>query len=133
FVAYVKKNLEKNVHRKKAIKDPDSYIYNASDLEGHKERLRNDAAKLGMNPGYIHIVPIHAQAAFLSTQEAYSDQKEDLDRVSRMDNLLTLLTDEITHKGRARRVQTLLGSTLTHTDDLETLIRAQKESVKGLL
>src|SRR5690606_29808436 len=64
FVVNVKKNLEKNVHRKKAIKDPDSYIYNASDLEGHKERLRNEAAKLGMNPRYIHIVPIHAQAAF---------------------------------------------------------------------
>ena len=133
FVVNVKKNLEKNVHRKKAIKDPDSYIYNASDLEGHKERLRNEAAKLGMNPRYIHIVPIHAQAAFLSTQEAYSDQKEDLYRVSRMDNLLALLTDEITHKGRTRRVQTLLGSTLTHTDELETLIRSQKESVKGLL
>ena len=36
FVVNVKKNLEKNVHRKKAIKDPDSYIYNASDLEGAK-------------------------------------------------------------------------------------------------
>jgi len=133
FVVNVKKNLEKNVHRKKAIKDPNSYIYDAECLDGHKDRLRQEAAKLGMNPKYIHIVPIHAQAAFLSTQNAYSEQKEDLYRISRMDNLLELLTDEITHKGRVRRVQTLLGSTLTQSGDLGALIRSQKESVEATL
>lgn len=133
FVINVKKDLQQRVYRKKAINDPEAYLYSADKLDGHKQRLRDKAAKLGMNPCHIHITPIHAQAAFLATQTQYSEQSEDLHRVSRLDELLSLLTDEITSKGRARRVQTLLGAALTHVGSLDKIVTGQRKSLGKLV
>ena len=133
FVINVKKGLEKNVYRKKAINDSGTYLYSKSKLDGHKQRLQEQAAKLGMNPKHIHIIPIHAQAAFLATQDSYVEQSEDLHRISRLDDLLSLLTVEITNKGQIRRIQTLLGTALNHTDELEKVVAGQKKSVCQLL
>lgn len=133
FVINVKKDLEKNIYRKKSINNPDNYLYDEAKLYGHRERLRQEAAKMGMNPRSINIIPIHAQAAFLSTQQNYIEEKDDLYRISRIGDLQELITAEAMHKGRARRIQTLLGSSLNHTSNLEELIRSQTKSVQSLL
>tara|TARA_B100000446_G_scaffold188233_1_gene221585 strand:+ start:30027 stop:32177 length:2151 start_codon:yes stop_codon:yes gene_type:complete len=133
FVINVKKDLTKSVYRRKAIKDPESYLYDETKLSGHQLRLREEASKLGLNPKRIHVVSLHAQAAFLSTQAEFLECAEGLHRASRLDELLQLLSNEIEQNGRVRRIQTLLGSALNHASHLDDILAQQNDAVRSLL
>jgi len=133
FVINMKKNLEKKIHRKKVLKDMGASLYSADALDGHIQRLKQKSADIGLNPSSITVIPIHAQAAFLSTQTEFKDEADKLYQLSRMQDLLDFITEEITSKGPVRRIQTLLDAALNHADSLEKTLFSQEQSVRALL
>lgn len=104
FVLNVKRDLSKNVFMKKFLENPDKFFLDA-DIEGHKKRL-NELTK-DILPR-IRVIPIHAQAAFLSTQPEYSHISEELYRASQLDKLYSELLKYVTKYGPILRTRTII-------------------------
>ncbi len=132
FVLNVKKDLENEGNRRRAIRSPDRYVYKADDIAAHRERLEQLAARAGMRTDAITIIPIHAQAAFLATRTLGGEAAE-LHELSQLDSLLAALQAEVAGNGPVRRIQTFLDSALHHIDQQEALIRDQRDKVTSLL
>lgn len=132
FVLNMKKDLENEGNRRRALKNPNKYIFKPEDILEHKERLKKLAARAGINPGTIRVTPIHALAAFLATQKQGHESAE-LHELSRIDDLLHELQSEVKSNGPIRRVQTFLDSSLHHIDAQSLLVLSQKDRLEKLL
>ncbi|WP_205743491.1 GTPase [Halomonas alimentaria] len=132
FVMNMKKDLESDGNRRRALKNPDKYIYKNEVIEGHIDRLKNLASKVGMNPGKISIVTIHAQAAFISNN-LQGEESRQLHELSNIDFLLKKLQAEVETSGPARRVQTFLDFTLHHIDTQRSILLSQRDRLEALL
>lgn len=132
FVLNMKKDLKNEGNRRRAIKNPEKYIYKENDIQEHTERLQTLAARTGMRPNMIRIIPIHAQAAFLATT-LQGEERFYLHELSRVDELLSALQGEVENNGPVRRIQTFLDSSLYHIDQQESLINDQKSKISSLL
>lgn len=132
FVLNMKKDLENEGNRRRALKNPEKYIFKQEDIIEHSERLKKLAARAGLNPSTIRVIPIHAQAAFLATQRR-DDENVKLHELSRIDDLLNALQSEVQSNGPIRRVQTFLDSSLHHIDAQSLLILSQKDRLEKLL
>jgi hypothetical protein len=106
FVLNVKRDLEKPVTMRRFLKDPRS-VFDDNELRGHFDRIHKLAGEyLGMRD--IRIIPIHAQAAYLSTRPEHQEHAEMLAEHSRLGDLLDALTSEVVRRGTVRRVQTIV-------------------------
>lgn len=132
FVLNMKKDLENEGNRRRALKSPEKYIFKEEDILAHTERLKNLAGRAGINPNTIKIIPIHAQAAFLATR-FQNEEGTPLHELSRLDDVLDALRSEVECNGPIRRVQTFLDSSLHHIDEQSLLILSQKERLTKLL
>jgi ribosome biogenesis GTPase A len=132
FVMNMKKGLENEGIRRRALKNPEKYIYKEGDIQDHTERLQNLAERAGMRPNMIRIIRIHAQAAFLATK-LHGEESTQLHELSHIDELLGALQDEVETNGPVRRIQTFLDSSLYHIDQQESLISDQKIRISSLL
>lgn len=132
FVLNMKKDLENVGNRRRALKNPEKHIFREEDIQGHTDRLKKLASRAGINPSTIQIIPIHAQAAFLATKVA-GEECLQLHELSRIDNVLNALIDEVEGNGPIRRVQTFLDSSLHHIDEQALLILSQKDQLTKLL
>nr|WP_294863888.1 GTPase [uncultured Pseudogulbenkiania sp.] len=132
FVLNMKKDLENEGNRRRALKSPGKYIFKEEDIQAHTERLRNLAGRAGINPNTVKIIPIHAQAAFLATR-LQDEEGSQLHELSRIDNVLDALRSEVESNGPIRRVQTFLDSSLHHIDEQGLLILSQKDRLTKLL
>lgn len=132
FVLNMKKNLEDEGHRRRALKNPEKYIFKPADIDEHVERLKKLSARAGFNPGAVRVIPIHAQAAFLATQ-LEREEGAQLHELSRIDELLSALQSEVQGNGPIRRVQTFLDSSLHHIDAQSLLFLSQKDRLERLL
>jgi hypothetical protein len=113
FVLNVK-DLENEGNRRRALNNLEKYIFKEEDSR-HSER-RRFAGRVGINPGAVRIIPIHAQAAFW--QRLPGEEGSQLHELSRIDRVLNALIE----KSKAipiRRVQTFLDSSLHHVDGAE--------------
>jgi GTP-binding protein EngB required for normal cell division len=131
FVLNVKKDLENVGNRRRALRDPAKYVYKEDDLAEHVRRLEQLMQRAGMNPAHVRIIPIHAQAAFLSTRSA-DEEREALSRLSRLDELLAALCLEIELHGPVRRVQSFLDTALHHIGSQLGLLLAQVDELEKL-
>ncbi|MFJ5386393.1 GTPase [Pectobacterium sp. CHL-2024] len=132
FVLNMKKDLENDGNRRRALKNPEKYIFKEEDIQGHTDRLKNLAGRAGINPSAVRIIPIHAQAAFLATKVS-GEEGSQLHELSRIDKVLNALIDEVKGNGPIRRVQTFLDSSLHHVDEQSLLILSQKDKLSKLL
>lgn len=132
FVLNMKKDLENEGNRRRALKNPEKYVFKAEDIDQHRGRLKNLAARAGINPGTVGVIPIHAQAAFLATI-IEGEEGKSLHGFSRIDELLNALQNEVKCNGPIRRVQTFLDSSLHHVDCQSLLLLSQKERLDKLL
>lgn len=132
FVLNMKKDLENEGNRRRALKNPEKYIFKEEEIQGHTERLKNLAGRVGINPGAVRIIPIHAQAAFLATT-IRGEEGSQLHELSRIDHVLNALIKEVEGNGPIRRVQTFLDSSLHHVDGQSLLILKQRERLSELL
>jgi small GTP-binding protein len=106
FVLNVKRDLDKPVTMRRFLKDPRS-VFDDNELRGHFDRIHKLAGEyLGMRD--IRIIPIHAQAAYLSTRPEHQEHAEMLAEHSRLGDLLDALTSEVVRRGTVRRVQTIV-------------------------
>ena len=132
FILNMKKDLENDGNRRRALRSPEKYIFKEDDIQGHTDRLKNLASRAGINPSTIRIIPIHAQAAFLATTVS-EEEGSQLHELSRIDNVLNALIDEVEGNGPIRRVQTFLDSSLHHIDEQSLLILSQRDHLTKLL
>lgn len=132
FVLNMKKDLENDGNRRRALRSPEKYIYKKEDIQGHTDRLKNLAGRAGINPNAVRIIPVHAQAAFLATTVS-GEEGSQLHKLSRIDNVLNALISEVEGSGPIRRVQTFLDSSLHHVDEQSLLILSQRDRLVKLL
>ncbi|OQX14134.1 MAG: hypothetical protein BWK73_10315 [Thiothrix lacustris] len=132
FVLNMKKDLENEGNRRRAIKNPEKYIFKEEDIQAHSGRLKNLASRAGINPNTVQIIPIHAQAAFLATT-IIGEEGSQLHWLSRIDDVLNALISEVESNGPIRRVQTFLDSSLHHIDEQSLLILSQRDHIAKLL
>lgn len=132
FVLNMKKDLENEGNRRRALRNPKKYIFKEEDIRGHTDRLKNLAGRAGISPSTVRIIPIHAQAAFLATIVP-GEEGSQLHELSRIDKVLNALIDEVEGSGPIRRVQTFLDSSLHHVDEQSLLILSQRDRLTKLL
>ncbi len=132
FVLNMKKDLENDGNRRRALRSPEKYIFKEDDIQGHTDRLKNLASRAGINPSTVRIIPIHAQAAFLATTVS-GEEGSQLHELSQIDNVLNALIGEVEGNGPIRRVQTFLDSSLHHMDEQSLLILSQRDRLTKLL
>ncbi|SNY58541.1 small GTP-binding protein domain-containing protein [Arsukibacterium tuosuense] len=132
FILNMKKDLENDGNRRRALKSPEKYIFKEEDIQAHADRLKNLAGRAGMNPSTVQIIPIHAQAAFLATTVS-GEEGLQLHELSRIDNVLSALIGEVEGNGPIRRIQTFLDSSLHHIDEQSLLILNQRDRLNKLL
>lgn len=132
FVMNIKKDLDNEGNRRRALKNPTKYIYKEDVIKGHVERLKELATRAGMNPNKISIVTIHAQAAFLASQ-LQGEESRKLHELSNIDLLLKNLQEEVGSSGPIRRVQTFLDSSLHHIDSQRSILLSQRDRLEKLL
>lgn len=132
FVLNMKKDLENEGNRRRAMKNPEKYIFKEDDIQGHTERLKNLASRVGINPRVVRIIPIHAQAAFLATTIP-GEEGSQLHELSRIDHILNALIEEVEGNGPIRRVQTFLDSSHHHVEEQSLLILRQRDQLSMLL
>lgn len=131
FVLNMKRNLENEGNRRRALKSPEKIIYKSEEIQGHEERLRFLAAQAGLNPGLVQVIPIHAQAAFMSTQ-ATGFEAAELRELGRLDRLLATLCQEVESNGPIRRIQSFLDSALLHVTQQLALFIEQRDRLAAL-
>lgn len=128
FVLNVKRDLEKPVNMRRFLKDPRS-VFDDSELRGHFDRIRKLAGEhLGMRD--LRIIPIHAQAAYLSTRPGHEEHAELLHEQSRFGDLFNELRSEVTRRGTIRRVQTIVDGTQVSLLDLQEELGDQAKTVR---
>lgn len=132
FVLNMKKDLENEGNRRRALKNPEKYIFKKEDIQGHTDRLKNLASRANINPSTVRIIPIHAQAAFLATIVPGKEGLQ-LHELSRINNVLNALIDEVEGNGPIRRIQTFLDSSLHHVNEQSLLILSQRNQFTKLL
>lgn len=132
FVLNIKKDMENEGNRRRALRSPEKYIFKEEDIQEHTDRLKKLAGRAGINPNTVRIIPIHAQAAFLGTK-VLGEEGSQLHELSRIDNVLNALIDEVEGNGPIRRVQTFLDSGLHHVDEQSLLVLSQRDRINKLL
>lgn len=130
FVLNVKQDLTKNIHRKRFLRNPESY-FSEEKLGGHIQRLEELARdELGIRANRLKIIPLHAQAAYLSRKESDKIEAEQLYKASRLPDLFDLLSQEISINGSVRRIQSLLDGAYGHLDFLDKHLIENKKQLK---
>jgi hypothetical protein len=128
FVLNVKRDLEKAVFLRRFLKDPRSVLED-EEIRGHIARIHRLAGEfLGMKD--IRVIPIHAQAAYLSTRPEHREHAEVLAENSRLGDLLGALETEVLRRGTVRRVQTIVDGTTVSLVDLQEELAEQSKTVK---
>lgn len=128
FVLNVKRDLKKPVNLRRFLKAP-STVFDDEELRGHCNRIHQLAGDyLGMRD--IRIIPIHAQAAWFSTQPEYQEHADQLAEYCRLGDVLDALQAEVSRRGSVRRVQTLLDGTQVSLLDLQEELAGQARTVK---
>jgi hypothetical protein len=127
FVLNVKRDLERGVHLRKFLRDPNDLLGDDA-IRGHANRIKRLASdELGMRN--VKIVAIHAQAAFLATREQDANVARKLHTASGIDRLLDALTNEVRYRGPVRRLQTFLDGTTNQLVDLEEFLLGEAKSL----
>ncbi|MPM05617.1 GTPase Der [bioreactor metagenome] len=128
FVLNVKRDLEKAVNMRRFLKDPRS-VFDDNELRGHFDRIHKLAGEyLGMRD--IRIIPIHAQAAYLSTRPEHEEHAGLLVEHCRLGDLLDELKSEVARRGNVRRVQTIVDGTQVSLLDLQEELAEQAKTVR---
>jgi hypothetical protein len=128
FVLNVKRDLEKPVYMRRFLKDSRS-VFEDDEIRGHIDRIHRLAGEfLGMRD--IRVIPIHAQAAYLSTRPEHREHADVLAENCRLGNLLGELETEVLRRGTVRRVQTVVDGTLVSLLDLQEELAEQAKTVK---
>ncbi|MFO0562437.1 MAG: GTPase [Polyangiales bacterium] len=128
FVLNVKRDLEKPVNMRRFLKDPRS-VFDDNELRGHFDRIHKLAGEyLGMRD--IRIIPIHAQAAYLSTRPEHEEHADLLVEHCRLGDLLDELKSEVSRRGTVRRVQTIVDGTQVSLLDLQEELGEQAKTVR---
>ncbi len=128
FVLNVKRDLEKPVNMRRFLKDTRS-VFDDNELRGHFDRIHKLAGEyLGMRD--IRIIPIHAQAAYLSTRPEHEEHAELLVEHCRLGDLLDEIKSEVARRGTVRRVQTIVDGTQVSLLDIQEDLGEQAKTVR---
>lgn len=113
FVLNIKLDLTRDVLRRRFLENPAAEM-GPEAIKGHLDRIQ-ELVECHF-PSTLHevrVLPVHAQAAWMSGQPAYRKDARRLRAASGIVSLLHALEDELMRRGRQRRVQTIVGGSST--------------------
>jgi predicted GTPase len=119
IVLNVKYDITNRIRRKRFFSDWNS-IVSEEGQKGHCERIRKYTKEyFGWNK--VKIIPIHAQAAFLSTKENDQNMKEKLYESSRLELLKEVLQDMVINEGTQHRIKTFHDAHIFYLNSLSNI------------
>jgi len=128
FVLNVKRDLTKDINLRRFLQNPLSLLGETA-IKGFCNRIKTLAKQeLGMQK--VVIIPVHAQAAYLSCCPDYQDVSALLLKASNLNTLMRELTDEVRKHGHVRRLQTLLDGTVIPLSKIEITLQGQSRDIK---
>ncbi len=126
FVLNVKRDLTKNIHRDRFLRDPASLL-GRERIDGHYRRIQKLADET-LGSREPRVFAVHAQAAYLSTQA--HPEAEALHSASRIEALHEAICESVTAEGPIRRLQTILDGTLGAIEGLSSFYTVQAEKLR---
>jgi hypothetical protein len=131
FVLNVMHDLEKNDLLLDEFLEVPEEVFDSAEMQGHVNRIESLSSEhLGIDPENVRVCPIHAQAAFLSTQSEHEAHADTLLRESRMHELLRMVSEDVKENGVQRRMQTITGGTMHAAARLKTRLAEEHAALK---
>ena len=124
----VKEKLDNKRRIERFIKAPEK-IFDAKRLQEHEQRIKENIANF-FEVEKVDIVYIHALAAFLSTQNEYSDYSDELWSLSGVEKVYNLITKEIVKTGYQKRVLTICNGVVNFIDDIIRSLKTHQKSLE---
>ncbi|MBD2505244.1 GTPase [Anabaena azotica] len=121
----IKANIDNSKRLERFIRNPDK-VFDAQRLEEHKHHIRNYVEQ-SLNLKDIQISCIHAYAAFLSNQPQYDELSETLWRLSRIEEVYSLIVSEIYTRGKQRRWNTFFDAIIYFLDSIIITLNRHQE------
>ncbi|MCS4181628.1 GTPase Era involved in 16S rRNA processing [Salinibacter ruber] len=133
FVLNVTHDLEDNggdLLLDEFLESPEEAVFDPEELEGYVDRIEDLASKhLRIDSRTVQTCPIHAQAAFLSTQPEYEEHADSLLQGSRIHDLLRMLSEDVRENGVQRRRQTITGGTMHAVASLKARLAEEYDAL----
>lgn len=121
FVLNVMHDLDKSDLLLDEFLETPEDVFDPAEMQGYINRIEDLSSNhLGIDPETVQTCPIHAQAAFWSTQPEHDAYADTLLQESRIHNLLRMVSEDVKENGVQRRVQTITGGTIHAAARLKT-------------
>lgn len=105
-------------------------VFDMDRLGEHRKHIVSYVKKnFGMS--FVDITWIHAQAAYLSTQQNLADYSEELWKLSQLETVYQRIVNEINRNGKHRRVLTFYDSTIHFVDTMEKMLWNEHRLIKA--
>ena len=115
----VKQDLTNNIRRKRFLSNWEHIVSRDGQL-GHLDRIKNYTEKyLGIHR--VKVIPIHAQAAFLSALDQNPFNKDLLYESSRIDQVKKELQEIVINEGTQHRIKTFLDAHIYYLNSLSNV------------
>lgn len=125
----IKEKLDNKRRIERFIKAPEK-TFDTKRLQEHEQRIKENVSNI-FEVEKVDIVYIHALAAFLSTQNEYSDYSDELWNLSRVEKAYNLITKEIIKTGYQKRVLTICNGVVNFIDDIIRSLYIHQKSLEA--
>lgn len=132
FILNVMHDLEKNdLLLDEFLEAPEETVFDPAMMQGHTDRIEDLASKhMGIDREDVQICPIHAQAAFWSTQPEHEADAGALLQGSRIQELLNMVSEDVRENGVYRRMHTITGGTMHAAARLKERLAGKKAELE---
>ena len=125
FVLNVKLDLQRSVYRKRFLRDPTECM-GMQALQGHRDRLYELAGeRLGLSS--YDVVPVHAQAAWLSRTE----DDPALEKASAVGEMVTAVTDLVTRDAVPLRIRSTFDPSILEIEHVGDKLAYLRDDIAG--
>ncbi|MEQ9625984.1 GTPase [Coleofasciculus chthonoplastes] len=113
----VKENLDRSQRLQRFLQKPEKVFDEERLLQHHSHLVNHIQEYLSLE--HIDIIDIQARAAFLSTQPEYTEIAKKLWELSRLEEVYSLIAEDIYYHGSSRRISTFFDGTSKFISQIE--------------
>jgi tRNA U34 5-carboxymethylaminomethyl modifying GTPase MnmE/TrmE len=124
----VKHDISNNLEDLKMFIDIPEIVFDEDRLSQHKNHIQSHIKEY-LNLDNVDIVPIHAQAGFLSTQAEYQEYSSQLWELSKIEELYSLIAYQIYTHGKNLRLSTFADSLEYFINSINQKLAAAKSQL----
>ncbi|TAF07120.1 MAG: hypothetical protein EAZ77_10825 [Nostocales cyanobacterium] len=124
----VKHDISNDLEDLQMFIDIPEIVFDEDRVSQHKHHIKNHIQQY-LNLPNVDIVPIHAQAGFLSTKSEYQEYSNQLWELSKIEELYSLISDQIYTNGQNLRLSTFADSLEYFLDLINQKLAAAKSQL----